>query len=54
MSGVYVCVRREIVSYWSGSLKPRMVEPCVNPDAAAKKAVRTVGPLFQLELIVRI
>ena len=33
----------ELVSYWSGSLNPRIVEPGVKLDAPFKKAVRTVG-----------
>lgn len=42
MSGKYKRERWRSLSYWSGSLNPRIVDPGVNADAALKKAVRTV------------
>ena len=42
-------VTEEVVSYWSGSLNPRIVEPGVKDDAPFKKAVRTVGCQCQVD-----
>ena len=44
--GMYARSTKMVVSYMSGSLNPRIVEPGVKLGAPFKKAVRTVGCQF--------